>query len=142
MGDDAYSRATLNAINAYRADHGIPPLSPNAELQRAAAIHSADMSARNYVGHFNPDNQGPKERLLAVWPDFAGDFAENIASFQGNLALKDQTSPETLANALVSQWVKSPSHRKNIRQAAYTISGIGIARNGDKIYVTQVFGTP
>lgn len=142
MGDDAYSRATLNAINADRAEHGIPPLSSNSELQKAAAIHSADMAARNYTGHFNPDNQGPKERLMAVWPDFTGDFAENIASFEGKLALKDQTSPETLANALVSQWVKSPSHRKNIRRAAYTISGIGIARSGDKIYVTQVFGTP
>jgi uncharacterized protein YkwD len=141
MGEDAYSRAVLDAINAYRAEHGIPPLSANAELQKAAAIHSADMSIRHFTGHFNPDGQGPKERLLAVWPDFKGNFAENVASIEGPKASKD-TSPEALADAFLKLWIVSPSHRKNIREASYTITGIGIARSGNEVFVTQVFATP
>tara|TARA_R110000868_G_scaffold13397_3_gene62565 strand:- start:20 stop:595 length:576 start_codon:yes stop_codon:yes gene_type:complete len=142
MGDDAFSRATFDAINADRVAEGIPPLSPDTQLQHAAAVHSADMAVRKFIGHYNPDRQGPNERMLAVWPEFKGSLAENIAAMTGPLAKKEGTRPEDLANALVRQWRASPSHRKNMRAAAFTIGGVGIAREGDTVYVTTLFATP
>lgn len=142
MGDDAFSRATFDAINADRVAQGIPPLSPDTQLQHAAAVHSADMAARKFIGHYNPDRQGPNERVLAVWPEFKGSLAENIAALTGPLAKKEGTSPEELATALLRQWRASPQHRKNIRTTSFTIGGVGIARDGDTVYVTTLFATP
>lgn len=142
MGDDAFSRATFDAINADRVAEGIPPLSPNTQLQHAAAVHSADMALRKFIGHYNPDRQGPNERVLAVWPEFKGSLAENIAAMNGPLAKKEGTRPEDLANALVRQWRASPQHRKNMRNADFTIGAVGVAREGDTVYVTSLFATP
>ena len=142
MGDDAFSRATLDAINADRVAEGIPPLSPDTQLQHAAAVHSADMAVRKFIGHYNPDRQGPNERMLAVWPEFKGNLAENSAALSGPLAKKEGTTPEDLANALVKKWRASPQHRKNMRNTAFTIGGVGIAREGNTVYVTTLFATP
>lgn len=135
---DPLSQAVLAAVNAYRAQHDAPALAEDGALQRAAAVHSADMSLRNFVGHYNPDGQGPKERLMAVLPDYQGDFAENIAMVEG-LGGKTQ---EAIAQDLVKRWAGSLEHRKNMRNPAYTRSGVGIARKGGTIYATEVFAGP
>jgi uncharacterized protein YkwD len=137
-GSDANSRALVDAINIYRGEHGIPPLSYNGELQRAAAIHSADMAARHFTGHFNPEGQGPNERILYVWPDFKGTYAENIAILSGVNGM----TPESFAQAILKKWVANPGQRKNLRSEDYTISDVGIARAENKIYVTELFARP
>ena len=137
QGPDAVTRAILRDINAYRAKYKLAPLADDPVLQRAAAVHSADMAARNFFGHYNPDGQGPGERLQAVSPGFHSGYAENIAMFDG----VTKVSPEILAEAFVKQWVSSPLHRKNIRNGNYVRSGIGIARVDKKVYATEVFAT-
>jgi uncharacterized protein YkwD len=138
QGEDELSRAVLGAINAYRSQHGAHPLADDASLQRAAAVHSADMSIRSFIGHYNPDGQGPKERMLAVDPNFHSDLAENIAVLSG----MNGKSASEIAAELVRQWVASPDHRKNLRSADYTRSGVGIARKGDTVFATQLFAGP
>lgn len=135
---DPLSQAILDAVNGYRAEHDAPALASDPSLERAAAVHSADMSLRHFAGHYNPDGQGPKERLMAVMPDYKGDFAENIAMVEG-LANK---TPEAIAQDLLKRWVGSLEHRRNIRNAAYTRSGVGIARKGDTLYATEMFAAP
>jgi uncharacterized protein YkwD len=135
---DPLAGAVLAAVNGYRASHDVPALANDGALQRAAAVHSADMSIRNFTGHFNPDGQGPQERVTAVIPDFKSDLAENIAVVDG---LGGQ-SPAAIAADLLKKWVASPMHRKNIRGAGYTRSGVGIARKGDTIYATELFAGP
>lgn len=137
-GPDALSRAVLADINAYRATHKLQPLVNDAMLQRAAAVHSADMATRGFFGHFNPDGQGPGERIKALSPDFHAGYAENIAVIESTQVL----SPEALAAKFVKQWVASPRHRKNISNGSYVRSGVGIARAGDKVYATQLFAAP
>lgn len=134
---DPLARAVLAAVNGYRADHEAPALAADGALQRAAAVHSADMALRNFVGHFNPDSQGPRERVAAVLPDYKGGVAENIAVVED----KGRT-PEALADALVKDWAESLEHRKNMRNAAYTRSGVGVARKEGRIYATEVFAGP
>lgn len=135
QGEDALSRAVLTAINGYRTAHDAPAMTSDPALQRAAAVHSADMSLRNFVGHYNPDGQGPTERVMAVLPTFTGDLAENIAVIDG----AGGKSPDAIAAELLKLWVASPQHRKNIRNGAYTSSGVGIARKGDTVYATELF---
>ncbi len=134
---DPLAQAVLAAVNGYRAQHDAPALAADGALQRAAAVHSADMALRNFVGHFNPDSQGPRERVAAVLPDYKGSVAENI----GVVEDKDG-APEAIASDLVKRWAGSLEHRKNMRNADYTRSGVGIARKGGQIYATEVFAGP
>ncbi|MES1991618.1 MAG: CAP domain-containing protein [Pseudomonadota bacterium] len=140
--DDPYSRAILGAVNRLRADHDIAALGEDSRLQRAAAVHSADMSMRGFVGDYNPDAQGPDERVKALWPDFKGRVGENIAVTESEAAATAGATPETLAAAIVKQWTAALNMRKNMRNGAFTLGGIGIARSADKIFVTGVFAAP
>lgn len=136
----ALSAAILKEINRYREANNLGRLAPDAKLQRAAAVHAADMELRGFFGHFNPDAQGPRERVLAVVPGFAGRVAENIQVVEG--ASYGSMGDAALAAALVGKWLESPSHRKNIRAPEMTGSGVGIARQGDRIIAVQVFAGP
>jgi uncharacterized protein YkwD len=47
------------------------------------------------------------------------------------------------ANAMAQQWFESPGHHDNMLNAAYTISGMGIAIDGsDRIWACQMFAGP
>ncbi|MEN6542534.1 CAP domain-containing protein [Parvibaculum sp.] len=137
QGETALSRAILDAVNAWRGEKGIAPLAPDATLQRAAAIHSADMSLRNFVGSFNPDGQGTRERVLAVDPNRKGDVFETIS------LLRDAASqpPQAVAGEVVKSWTVDPARRKVLRDATLTRSGVGVATKGSDLYVTEVFAT-
>jgi uncharacterized protein YkwD len=132
--------AVLKAANAYRATKGVGALAADATLERAAAVHAADMSLRNYFGHHNPEAQGPRERMLAINPEFKGYVAENIQVVEGpTYAAMSDTA---LAALLVEKWSQSPSHRKNLQTPDFDRSGVGIARSGEKIIAVQVFAAP
>jgi uncharacterized protein YkwD len=131
------SRAVLKAVNEFRASRNIAPLSNDGVLQRAAAVHAADMKLRGFYGHHNPEAQGPRERVLATSPTFKGKVAENIQIVEGQTYAS--MSDEALAKTLVDKWAMSPAHRKNMQSPDMAQSGVGIARSGDKFIVVQVF---
>lgn len=128
-------RALLAEINSRRAD---APLSPDNTLTRAAQAHSADMAGRGFMGHHNPEGHGPLERVLAANPEFQGRVAENIGEFQFPPGLNDADK----ARHMVDRWMNSPSHAAHLRARNYTRTGIGLARQGDKLYATQLFTGP
>ncbi|MFN4353427.1 CAP domain-containing protein [Parvibaculum sp.] len=140
QADSPLAAEVLKAVNTSRATRGTAPLSTDAALQRAAAVHAADMQLRNFYGHHNPDGQGPRERVLAVSPDFKGSVAENIQVVEG--ASYAAMSDAQLAAELVGKWAASPQHRRNMQSPDFTRSGIGIARSGQKIIAVQVFSAP
>ena len=137
QGENALTRAILDAVNAWRGEKGISPLSPDPTLQRAAAIHSADMSLRNFVGSFNPDGQGTRERVLAVDPNFKGDVFETIDVLQDAAG----QPAEAVASEVVKSWTTDPTRRKVLRDATLTRSGVGVTTKGSDLYVTEVFAT-
>ncbi|MEQ8266279.1 MAG: CAP domain-containing protein [Parvibaculum sp.] len=139
-GESPLSRATLQAVNAFRASKGVGALTADASLQRAAAVHAADMSMRGFFGHHNPDGQGPRERVLAANPEFTGAVAENLQMVEGPTYAA--MSDAELAETLVRKWAQSPMHRKNMQSPDMTRSGIGIARSGQQIIAVQVFSGP
>ncbi|MDX5366657.1 MAG: CAP domain-containing protein [Alphaproteobacteria bacterium] len=140
QSDSPLAAEVLKAVNTSRAKRGAAPLSNDGSLQRAAAVHAADMQLRNFYGHHNPDGQGPRERVLAVSPAFKGSVAENIQVVEG--ARYAAMNDAQLAAELVGKWATSPQHRRNMQSPDFTRSGIGIARSGQKIIAVQVFSGP
>ena len=130
-------RALTDAVNRWRAERGAAALRTDATLERAAAVHAADMAQRDYFGHHNPDGQGPRERVLAVDPDFSASLSENIHRLDG--AGYAATSDAALAMAIVEGWSRSPQHRRIMQSAAATRSGVGVARTGTRIIAVQVY---
>jgi uncharacterized protein YkwD/stress response protein SCP2 len=121
----------VRLTNQQRAMHGLGPLSPQPLLAQAAAAHSADMAARQFFDHRNPDGLQVADRVTALGYRYAT-VAENIAAGQ-------RTPGE-----VVTGWMNSPGHRHNILLPEITQIGVGYAPSADVYgcYWTQVFGAP
>jgi uncharacterized protein YkwD len=89
-------------------------LTMNDKLHQAASSHSADMIARDFFDHTNPDGQGLSERLAEVGYNW-WTWGENIAA--------GYASPE----AVMSGWMNSSGHRANILNCNFTEIGVGYA---------------
>ena len=135
---DALTRQVLELTNAARARGQTcgrsayppaPPLASEARLGAAAQGHAADMAARNYFNHISPDGRAPKDRINAAGYSWRT-IAENIAAGQ------------TDAQEVVSGWLSSEGHCRNLMNAEYRELGVGLAQNaGGKRYWVQNFGT-
>lgn len=135
--NDPAQAALVGAINEYRRSKGLAPLADDKTLDKVAAVHSADMALRGFFGHYNPDGQGPRERVLALEPGSQSMIGENVLTVQGKVY--SAMTADELAKALLARWIASPPHRKNIEDPAYSSSGVGLARSGEQIWATQVF---
>ncbi|MFD0901822.1 CAP domain-containing protein [Actinomadura sediminis] len=113
-------------VNEARAGKGCGPVRGNALLDRAARGHSADMAARGFFDHTDPDGDGPGDRIRSAGYRWST-YGENIA--------KGQPSPERV----MESWMNSPGHRANILNCAFDEIGVGVVEAGGP-YWTQVFG--
>jgi len=116
----------LALVNEERAKVGLKPLNPDPEIQVVARKHSADMFARGYFSHINPDGEDPFDRIRKGGVQFRA-AGENLALAQ------------TLTIAHTGL-MNSPGHRANILQPAFGRLGIAILDGG--IYglmITQNF---
>jgi uncharacterized protein YkwD len=118
---DAQEKALCKAINAFRAEHGKPPLKVSVALTRAAEWMSHDMANHDTFDHV--DSHG---RDFDVRMDAFGytppTKAENIAA------------GESSAAATIQQWKMSPEHRTNMLRAKLKVMGVGRARNVNSTY--------
>lgn len=86
----------------------------NAQLRAAARDHSIDMVQRNYVDHVSPEGRTFSQRARDA--GYRGQpVAENIAWGQG--------SP----SAVMSSWMSSPGHCRNIMRGDARDVGVGFA---------------
>src|SRR4051794_14459556 len=110
---------TLCLLNYERARAGLAPLVENRQLDIASERHSADMVARTFFEHVNPDGVDPQTRIAVAGyvTRPGGVTGENIE--WGNGAL---VSPA----AMVDGWMHSPGHRENILRPAFREVDIGI----------------
>jgi uncharacterized protein YkwD len=122
---------TYTGINRIRAQAGLPPLTPDAELVQLARVRSEDMAAKNYFSH-NPPGGCNYVCLMDehhVGHAYAG---ENIA---WNTWDWKQT-----ADVAVDMWYHSPPHMENILNCHFTRFGTGVAEGANgKIYYTMIF---
>jgi uncharacterized protein YkwD len=112
--------AVLCLHNQVRAAKGLPLLTENAKLDKAAAGHSDDMVTRGYFDHTTPSGVSFVDRILAAHYVRASDgwtLGENLAWGTGDLS-----SPAGVMNS----WMNSPDHKANILKRAYREVGVGI----------------
>ncbi|MDT0611901.1 CAP domain-containing protein [Streptomyces lancefieldiae] len=127
-GLDRTTSEVVDLTNRERSRAGLPALGVDARLTRAAQAHSADMVARDFYSHTDPDGGKPRDRAAAAGAT-RRTVGENIAC--------GQRSPADV----VEGWMNSPGHRANILKADFTHIGVGLAGGGRAgTYWTQLFG--
>ncbi len=115
----------LQMINRERTSRGLAPLVMDARLVRSARLKSQDMADNGYFAHQSSRYGSPTAMISdqGVSYHIAG---ENIAS-AGSMAEAH------------SGLMGSPGHRQNLLLPQYTMVGIGIAKSGSGLIITQHF---
>ena len=123
------NRAVLAAHNVERAQKHLSPLNLNHQLTQAAEKHAADMARRGKMTHRGGDGSSPFDRIAAAHYSFQA-AAENVAyGF-------DQV------DQVMTGWMRSPGHRRNIL-GSYAEIGVGrVIAPGDISYWCVTFGNP
>ncbi|MFF5974674.1 CAP domain-containing protein [Streptomyces sp. NPDC012769] len=126
------SRATaaeaevVRLVNVERAQVGCGPVRSDAGLASLAGALSADMAARGFFDHTDPDGASPWSRAAKAGITNLG--AENIARGQVDAA------------AVMKSWMASDGHRANILNCDYKELGVGVHFADGGPWWTQDFG--
>jgi uncharacterized protein YkwD len=121
--------AQFALLNQDRAANGVGPLAFSGTLARVAQYRAQDMLNRNYFSHYDPSTgQLAFLELFHMWGIAYTTAGENIAW---------STNPSMAAINVM--FMNSPEHRANILNGAYHRVGIGVASNGFKTMVVEVF---
>lgn len=120
----AYEQKVVDLTNQERAKNGLPALKVDLSLSKMARDKSQDMSTNHYFSHTSPTYGSPFDMMkkYGITYRYAG---ENIAM--------GQRTPEEVVTA----WLNSEGHRKNILSPNFTYIGVGYVANGN--YWTQEF---
>jgi len=123
----------LNLTNKKRTSDGLPALTLNEALSKAAYKKAQDMFAKDYWAHVSPDGIEPWDFILAEKYDY---------SYAGeNLAKNFNSSKE-----VVDAWISSPSHKDNMISKNYDEIGFAVVNGTLDGYkttlVVQFFGKP
>jgi len=128
-------KLVFKATNVARVRNSLPPLIWDQRLSDIAYAHSADMIAREFFDHVNPDGLGPNERIHRQHRQFIGNTGENVSVIVGSPPL----DPATIAERAMVGWLRSPPHLRNIQDREFTHLGVGVAFRGVEAKVTQAF---
>ena len=121
----------VSEINLFRAKWGRRPLLRHPGLDELAERHSLEMGSVREMSHAGFDRRARQARDLhgLAWT------AENVLHAYGY-------SESTLASLMVTSWIKSRGHRKNLLRANTHI-GVGIFRgDGGTVWATQLSARP
>lgn len=156
------------ATNQIRQNFNLPLFKYSRALQKAAFVHSQDMVTRGFMGHYSPvpGRRSPSDRvrLYGQWEHTVG---ENVADtfgiqYQTGTSFQPPAQPGdpirdmegnvipnhtywSFGTSVVSQWMNSPGHRRNILNPKFLVLGAGGAHyfKGNfkmaMIKATQVF---
>jgi uncharacterized protein YkwD len=116
-------QATLCLLNAERTARGMPRLTSNAQLGKAAQGYSANMVRQQFFDHTSPAGVSLHTRVRRGTTYLRGNLrswslGENIGWGSGELATPTQ---------IVRSWMNSSGHRRNILDRRFRHIGIGVA---------------
>ena len=119
----------FSLVNQDRAANGVAALRFGGALARVAQYRAQDMLNRGYFSHYDPaTGQLAFAALMHLWGIPYMTAGENIAW---------STNPSMAE--INTMLMNSPDHRANILKGAYHQVGIGVASNGAKTMVVEVF---
>ncbi|MDM9379765.1 CAP domain-containing protein [Chlorogloeopsis sp. ULAP01] len=117
------------SINQVREQNGLKPLQNNERLADVARNYSRQMAEKNFFSHTGADGSTVETRVraggISYWV-----VGENL--FKG----RNISQPVEIS---VDGWLKSPGHRANIMRPYFTETGVGVWRDGNTYYITQLF---
>lgn len=116
-------------INVIRQKQGLSQLKHNERLAQVARSYSRRMAKEKFFAHTSPKGDTPAQRVQA-----AGIFYLLV----GENLFTSTNIPQPVSTA-VDGWMKSPGHRANILRSEYRETGIGVWRQGNTYYITQLF---
>lgn len=119
-----YVQQVIDLTNAQRSKNGLPALKADTQLNGVAQKKSLDMQQNNYFSHTSPTYGSPFDMMR--------DFGVTYKSAGENIAQGQRTPQE-----VVTAWMNSEGHRKNILSANYTHIGVGFEQTGK--HWTQMF---
>lgn len=134
------AETVLSAVNAARAKAGCQPLRMNSRLAAAAKAHARAMAEQNFFGHAGKDGSKFSSRIARQGYSYRT-AAENIAA------------GHRTAGQVVSGWLKSAGHRRNMLDCRMKETGIAVVYQPDdrpirgssaplRYYWVQVFAVP
>lgn len=113
----------LALCNEQRKKEGVAALETDAELSDSALIRASEISTDGNFNHIRPDGSGCFTVIKGEY-SFAG---ENLARGKNDAA------------EIVSAWMASPDHKKNIMNPDFTRAGIAFIKSGDLYYYVMLF---
>ncbi len=121
----------LNAINRIRAEHGLPMLKKSDKLADIARALSRDLAGKGVLSHTDSRGRDLGARIAAAGVKGWRLIGENVGRSSGY---------HNDAEAIVSSWMDSEPHRKNILTRDFDFTGIGTATAKDgTLYAAQLF---
>lgn len=127
LATDAEEQAALDAVNAYRASRGLPPLVWSESLVRGTAWKSRQMAMVGVLDHDDPGRSW-LDRIVECGYRASPWVAENL----GVLV-------ET-GRGVFMQWQDSGPHQANMLDPQMKVAGIARARGATGWFWTAVFG--
>ncbi|MFF2569239.1 CAP domain-containing protein [Streptomyces sp. NPDC058084] len=124
--ESAAEAEVVRLVNLERAKVGCVAIRSDSGLASLAGAFSADMAARNFFDHTDPDGASPWDR--ATKAGISGLGGENIARGQVDAA------------AVMKSWMASDGHRANILNCDYKVLGVGVHFGDGGPWWTQDFG--
>ena len=127
---DAVSARVLSLVNDVRSrqrrcgSQGFGPgrpLKQNAQLERAALLHSQEMAKASFMGHQGRDGSTPAQRVTRAGYPWAA-VGENVAAGPGTV------------EEVIAGWLASSQHCANIMSAHFSEMGVAFAVNGQDDY--------
>lgn len=101
-------------MNAQRSAGGLSALSRDDRLDKAAQSHACWMAETNTFSHRGDGGSLPKRRIRA-------------AGYRSMLTAENIAYGQTTGAQVVSEWMASPGHRKNILRRGVDEYGVGVA---------------
>ncbi|KLV04138.1 hypothetical protein ABT56_16150 [Photobacterium aquae] len=136
---ETFAEKMLFAVNQARKQQqncggeimpAVPALTWNTQLEDAAQLHSIDMANTQNMSHTGSDGSDAGERISRTGYQYSS-WAENVAYGQADI------------DAVMTAWMNSPGHCKNIMSSSVTEMGAGMDMgNNNRNYWTQVFARP
>lgn len=116
-------------INQIRQERGLNQLQANEQLAQVARAYSQQMAEKNFFSHTGPEGSTPAQRVGSAGLSYR---------LVGENLFKSTNAPEPVSLS-VQGWMDSPGHRENILRSGFVETGVGIWRDGNTYYFTQLF---
>lgn len=132
--DQAKVLEAIAALNAYRADNGLPAYTINELLTKAAVAHANDMACQRLFGHEGSDDSTPTTRVAASGYT-ASSITENVYG----------SYPPLSGQGAVEWWKNDKTdirHNQNLLSTNYTEVGVAYSFFDNFGYYVVVFAKP